>query len=69
MWFLAYAENFLSFLDIFDLLNPHPNDASAYMLSVLTFGQKNAFLVKNMFLACFDDSTHIAFQFIIFNLG
>ena len=34
---------FLSSLDIFDLLNPNPNDVSAYRLSVLRFGRKYAF--------------------------
>ena len=38
---LAYAEN-IFVIYIFDLLNPNPNDASAYMLSVLRFGWKNA---------------------------
>ena len=53
-WFWRMQRIFLSFLDIFDLLNPNPNDASAYMLSVLRFGWKNAvFGQKNMFLACF----------------
>ena len=43
----------LLFLDTFALLNPNPNDASVYMLSVLRFGQKKCiFLSKNMFLAC-----------------
>ena len=37
-WFWSMQRIFLSFLDIFDLLNPNPNDASAYMLSVLRFG-------------------------------
>ena len=40
-------------LDIFDRLNPNPNDASAYMLSVPRFGWKMHFLVKNMFLTRF----------------
>ena len=52
---------FLSFLDIFDLLNPNPNDASAYMLSVLTFeSKKYIFGQKNMFLACFEAFTHFS---------
>ena len=37
-WFWCMQRIFLSFLDIFDLLNPNPNDASAYILSVLRFG-------------------------------
>ena len=41
---------FLSFLDIFDLLNPNPNDASAisaHMLTVfLDLGEKMHFLLK-----------------------
>ena len=52
-WFWRMQNIFLSFLDIFDLMNPNPNDASAYMLSVLRFGEKMQFLVKkcvfNMF--------------------
>ena len=62
-WFWRMQRIFLSFLDIFDLLNPNPNDASVYMLSVLIFGWKSAiFGQKNMFLACFK-------TFILFSLS
>ena len=41
---LAYAENiFLVISRLFDLLNPNPNDASPYMMSVLRFEKKNVF--------------------------
>ena len=53
-WFWRMQRIFLSFLDIFDLLNPNPNDASVYMLSVLRFGWKYTFLIKKTFLACFE---------------
>ena len=66
----------LLFLDTFDHLNPNPNDANVYMLSVLRFGQKNAFLgSKNMFLACFKAITlfslsmHIDNKFLITIFG
>ena len=52
-WFWCMQRIFLSFLDIFDLLNPNWNDASAYMLSVLRFGWKNTFLVKKHVLSMF----------------
>ena len=73
---LAYAENiyvifryiwrmqriFMSFLDIFDLLNPNLNDASVYtwyMLSVLRLGEKNAFFGQK---TCFKHvSKHLHF--------
>ena len=37
-WFWRMQRIFSSFSDIFDLLNPNPNDASVSMLSVLRFG-------------------------------
>ena len=62
----------LLFLDAFNLLNPNPNDASVYMLSVLRFGQKNAiFLVKKHVFSMFQSFTlfslsmHIDNNFLI----
>ena len=52
-WFWCMQRIFLSFLDIFDLLNPNPNDASVYMLSVLRFGWKMQFLVKKYVFSMF----------------
>ena len=40
MWFWRIHTKCLSFLDIYDLLNPNLNDASAYMWSVLRFEWK-----------------------------
>ena len=56
---LEYAENFLSFLVICDLLNQNPNDASAYMLSVLRFGLNMYFLVKKHVFSMFAKLLHI----------
>ena len=53
---------------IFDLLNPNPNDASAYMLSVLRFWLKKCiFWSKNMFLACCEAFTHFSLSIRIDN--
>ena len=61
----------LLFLDTFNLLNPNPNDASVYMLSVLRCkkkDEKNAFLLsKNMFLACFKAFTLLSLSMYIDN--
>ena len=64
---LAYSENFLSVLDIFDLLNPNSNDASAYMLSVLRFGWKKYIFDQKTFLACFEAFTYFSLSICIDN--
>ena len=53
-----------SILDIFDLLNPNPNDASAYMLSILFCF--SVFLVKTTFFTLRRVCKRIYFSFSFF---
>ena len=52
---------FLSFLDIFDLMNPNPNDGSVYMLSILRFERKYAFFGKK---TCFQHVSKLLHTFL-----
>ena len=63
----AYAENFLSLLDIFDLLNLNLNDTSAYMFERSEIWVKNAYFWLKK--TCFLDVSKLFFLHFSLSIG